>query len=192
MSRSGLTILGSTGSIGRQTLAVMTQQTDLTVFALTAHSQVDQLIQQCEEIEPSVAVISDPSHYRALAEGLKARGLKTEPRAGVEGLVSVAQAEEVSHVMAAIVGGSGLLPTSAAAAAGKTVLLANKEALVMSGELFMTSLEQSGGEVIPVDSEHNAIFQCLGNPQSEFDQDGRSHHPFEAPRYSLGSQVQLE
>ncbi len=164
--RSGLTVLGSTGSIGQQTLAVLAEQTDLFVYALTAHSQVDRLISQCEAVVPEVAVVSDPSHYAALAEGLKVRGLKTEARAGREALRSVAEADEVSHVMAAIVGGSGLEPTYAAAAAGKTVLLANKESLVMSGELFLSSIERNGGEVIPVDSEHNAIFQCLGNSRA--------------------------
>ena len=160
--KKGLTILGSTGSIGQQTLAVVGYQTELSIYALTANTAVDLLVDQCEAYHPSVAVIADPNCYGSLVTKLAERGLQTEARSGVEGLVSVAVDDEVSHVMPAIVGGSGLMPTYAAAEAGKTVLLANKEALVMSGALFMSALASGEGEVIPVDSEHNAIFQCLG------------------------------
>ena len=163
LAKKGLTILGSTGSIGQQTLAVTRYQTELSIYALTANTAVDLLVDQCEAFNPSVAVIADPNCYGALVSALAERGLQTEARSGAEGLVSVAVDDEVSHVMAAIVGGSGLMPTYAAAQAGKTVLLANKEALVMSGALFMSALASGEGDVIPVDSEHNAIFQCLGN-----------------------------
>ena len=165
-AKKGLTILGSTGSIGQQTLAVTRYQTELSIYALTANTAVDLLVDQCEAFNPSVAVIADPNCYGALVSALAERGLQTEARSGAEGLVSVAVDDEVSHVMAAIVGGSGLMPTYAAAEAGKTVLLANKEALVMSGALFMSALANGEGEVIPVDSEHNAIFQCLGNERT--------------------------
>ena len=166
LAKKGLTILGSTGSIGQQTLAVTRYQTELSIYALTANTAVDLLVDQCEAFNPSVAVIADPNCYGALVSALAERGLQTEARSGAEGLVSVAVDDEVSHVMAAIVGGSGLMPTYAAAEAGKTVLLANKEALVMSGALFMSALASGEGEVIPVDSEHNAIFQCLGNERT--------------------------
>ena len=166
LAKKGLTILGSTGSIGQQTLAVTRYQTELSIYALTANTAVDLLVDQCEAFNPSVAVIADPNCYGALVSALAERGLQTEARSGAEGLVSVAVDDEVSHVMAAIVGGSGLMPTYAAAEAGKTVLLANKEALVMSGALFMSALDSGEGEVIPVDSEHNAIFQCLGNERT--------------------------
>ena len=166
LAKKGLTILGSTGSIGQQTLAVTSYQTELSIYALTANTAVDLLVDQCEAFNPSVAVIADPNCYGALVSALAERGLQTEARSGAEGLVSVAVDDEVSHVMAAIVGGSGLMPTYAAAEAGKTVLLANKEALVMSGALFMSALDSGEGEVIPVDSEHNAIFQCLGNERT--------------------------
>ena len=166
LAKKGLTILGSTGSIGQQTLAVTRYQTELSIYALTANTAVDLLVDQCEAFNPSVAVIADPNCYGALVSALAERGLQTEARSGAEGLVSVAVDDEVSHVMAAIVGGSGLMPTYAAARAGKTVLLANKEALVMSGALFMSALDSGEGEVIPVDSEHNAIFQCLGNERT--------------------------
>ena len=166
MVKKGLTILGSTGSIGQQTLEVMKHQAELSIYALTANTGVGLLVDQCETFNPSVAVIADPNRYGALVSALAERGLQTEARSGVEGLRSVAVDDEVSHVMAAIVGGSGLMPTYAAAEAGKTVLLANKEALVMSGALFMSALASGGGEVIPVDSEHNAIFQCLGNKRT--------------------------
>ena len=126
--KKGLTILGSTGSIGQQTLAVVGYQTELSIYALTANTAVDLLVDQCEAYHPSVAVIADPNCYGSLVTKLAERGLQTEARTGIEGLVSVAVDDEVSHVMAAIVGGSGLMPTYAAAEAGKTVLLANKEA----------------------------------------------------------------
>ena len=166
MVKKGLTILGSTGSIGQQTLAVTRYQTELSIYALTANTAVDLLVDQCEIYHPSVAVIADPNCYGSLVTKLAERGLQTEARSGVEGLRSVAVDDEVSHVMAAIVGSSGLMPTYSAAEAGKTVLLANKEALVMSGALFMSAVANGEGEVIPVDSEHNAIFQCLGNERT--------------------------
>ena len=161
MVKKGLTILGSTGSIGQQTLAVARYQTELSIYALTANTAVDLLVDQCEVYHPSVAVIADPNCYGSLVTKLAERGLQTEARSGVEGLRSVAVDDEVSHVMAAIVGSSGLMPTYSAAEAGKTVLLANKEALVMSGAIFMSAVANGEGEVIPVDSEHNAIFQVL-------------------------------
>ena len=140
MVKKGLTILGSTGSIGQQTLAVARYQTELSIYALTANTAVDLLVDQCEVYHPSVAVIADPNCYGSLVTKLAERGLQTEARSGVEGLRSVAVDDEVSHVMAAIVGSSGLMPTYSAAEAGKTVLLANKEALVMSGRFLCLPL----------------------------------------------------
>ncbi|PVY69790.1 1-deoxy-D-xylulose 5-phosphate reductoisomerase [Tamilnaduibacter salinus] len=156
-----VTLLGATGSIGLNTLDVLARHPDrFAVHALTANRQVDPMIRLCFEHKPRYAVMADPDAARELAERLPA-GLGVTVLSGCEGLEQVASAETVDVVMAAIVGGAGLRPTLAAARAGKRVLLANKEALVMSGALFMDAVAESGAELLPIDSEHNAIFQCL-------------------------------
>ncbi len=160
--RTGITILGSTGSIGVSTLEVLACQADrFRVVALTANRQVERLFEQCCRFEPEFAVMVDAEAAAQLEQRLRQAGLSTRVRQGVEGLTEVAALEQVDQVMAAIVGAAGLLPTLAAAEAGKRVLLANKEALVMSGQLFMDAVQKHGAELLPIDSEHNAIFQCL-------------------------------
>ena len=162
MTRQQLTILGCTGSIGVSTLDVVRRHPErYGVFALCAHSQVDKLFAQCLEFSPRFAVVRDARLADQLATRLRQAGLPTEVRHGVESLVAMAAAPEADAVMAAIVGAAGLEPTLAAVRAGKKVLLANKEALVMAGELFMAAVRASGSILLPVDSEHNAIFQSL-------------------------------
>ncbi len=158
----GICILGSTGSIGVNTLDVVGRHPDrYRVVALTANNNVDLLFEQCQAHRPAYAVLLDGKKSAEFRERLKKAGLATRVLCGVEALEEVASLPEVDSVMAAIVGGAGLLPTLAAAKAGKTVLLANKEALVMSGALFMGEVAKSGAELLPIDSEHNAIFQCM-------------------------------
>ncbi|BFM12265.1 1-deoxy-D-xylulose-5-phosphate reductoisomerase [Simiduia litorea] len=155
-----LTILGATGSIGLSTLDVVRRHPDrYQVFALSAASQWQKLAELCIEFQPKYAVIADPQFLPLLERALSSYA--TEVLAGVEGLQCVAAHKDVDAVMAAIVGAAGLLPTLAAAEAGKKVLLANKEALVMAGHLFMQAVHDNGAVLLPIDSEHNAIFQCL-------------------------------
>lgn len=157
-----VTILGATGSIGVNTLRVLAEHPErYGVFALTAYSNTELLLRQCLEHRPLHAVTGNAEAADKLRKQLRAAGLTTEVHHGAQALVDVAQAPEVHTVMAAIVGGVGLMPTLAAARAGKKVLLANKEALVMAGELFMNAAEAGGAKILPIDSEHNAIFQCL-------------------------------
>ncbi len=157
-----VTILGSTGSIGVSTLNVLAQHAQLyTVEALTAHRNVDKLVEQCVQFKPRYAVIADKAYASALSTQLKERGCATQVLAGEQALIDVAEDEASSIVVAAIVGAVGLLPTLAAVRASKRVLLANKEPLVMAGGLFLAALKKSQAQLIPVDSEHNAIFQCL-------------------------------
>lgn len=158
----GLTILGSTGSIGLSTLDVVARHTDrYRVVALSANQDVGGLAQQCREFRPEYAVLADKSRLPELAELLQGWGLRTKLLGGGEGLEEIATLKQTDYVMAAIVGAAGLLPVLAAARAGKRILLANKEALVMSGPLFMQEAETHGAEVLPIDSEHNAVFQCM-------------------------------
>jgi len=158
----GLTLLGATGSIGISTLDVVYRHKDkYEIIALTANRNIELLIEQCETWQPKYAVIADDALAEALNSSLKGKGLDTEVLSGTEGLQTVAALAEVDYVMAAIVGAAGLLPTLAAAEAGKRVLLANKESLVMSGKLFMDTIHDSGAELLPIDSEHNAIFQSI-------------------------------
>jgi 1-deoxy-D-xylulose-5-phosphate reductoisomerase len=160
--RQTVTILGATGSIGVNTLRVIAEHPDrFDVFALSAHTNTELLLAQCLEHKPQHAVTGDAKAAAWLASSLKAAGLATDVHHGPAALTSIAAASEVTTVMAAIVGGAGLMPTLAATRAGKKVLLANKEALVMAGELFMAAAVQSGARILPIDSEHNAIFQCL-------------------------------
>ncbi|MBY5923659.1 MULTISPECIES: 1-deoxy-D-xylulose-5-phosphate reductoisomerase [unclassified Halomonas] len=158
----GVTVLGATGSIGTSTLDVIARHPDrYRVHALTAHRSREALLEQCLSHRPEVAVLGGAADAEWLALKLRESGLATEVRHGDQALAEVASAPEAEVVMAAIVGAAGLLPTLAAVRAGKRVLLANKEALVMSGALFMQAVEESGAALLPIDSEHNAIFQCL-------------------------------
>ncbi len=159
----GLCILGATGSIGVSTLDVAARHPDLyKVVALTANSNVETLFQQCLVHSPQYAVVADEhkvDEFAAKVKNSPISGIKI--LSGASALEQVASLPEVDSVMAAIVGAAGLLPTLAAAKAGKTVLLANKEALVMSGDIFMREVKSSGAHLLPIDSEHNAIFQCM-------------------------------
>ena len=158
----GLTILGATGTIGVNTLDVLARHRDrYRPVALTAHRDVDGLLAQCREWRPDYAVMADPEAAARLTAAIAEAGLPVEVLAGRAGLERVAALPEVDYVMAAIVGAAGLLPTLAAVRAGKRILLANKEALVMSGELFMSEARTHAAVILPIDSEHNAIFQCL-------------------------------
>ena len=157
-----ITILGSTGSIGVNTLDVVSRHRDkFNVKALTANTNLDVFLDQCIQHKPEYAVMADEECASKLEEKLKKEAPDVSVLAGAEGLLQVAELETVDYVMAAIVGAAGLLPTLGAAKAGKRVLLANKEALVMSGKLFMDAVLQNNAELIPIDSEHNAIFQCI-------------------------------
>jgi 1-deoxy-D-xylulose-5-phosphate reductoisomerase len=159
---TGVTILGATGSIGLNTLDVIARHRDrYQVIALSAHRDVDGLLRLCREWDPPYTVMADTACAARLQAELRANGARTRVLAGEEGLVTIAGLPESDIVMAAIVGAAGLLPTLAAARAGKRVLLANKEALVMAGQLFMETVRGHGAELLPIDSEHNAVFQCL-------------------------------
>ncbi len=159
----GICILGSTGSIGVSTLDVVGRHPGLyRVVALTANKNGDLLFEQCQRHHPEYAVLLDPAQAENFAERLRAAGVTgTKVLTGTDALQEVASLPQVDSVMAAIVGAAGLLPTLAAAKAGKHVLLANKEALVMSGPLFMQEVTRSNAVLLPIDSEHNAIFQCM-------------------------------
>ncbi|MDH0300694.1 MULTISPECIES: 1-deoxy-D-xylulose-5-phosphate reductoisomerase [unclassified Pseudomonas] len=157
-----IAVLGATGSIGLSTLDVIARHPDrYQVFALSGYSRLDELLALCERHRPAYAVVPGADAAAQLRQGLAAAGCATEVLEGEGGLCQVASASEVDTVMAAIVGAAGLRPTLAAVEAGKKVLLANKEALVMSGALFMDAVRRSGAVLLPIDSEHNAIFQCL-------------------------------
>ncbi|AZL85514.1 MULTISPECIES: 1-deoxy-D-xylulose-5-phosphate reductoisomerase [Aliivibrio] len=157
-----LTVLGATGSIGSSTLSVAKQNShQFEIVALGAGSNVQKMFELCCEWQPKYAAMADPISALALQRQLKSNSIRTDVFSGEEGLCHIAQLDEVDTVMAAIVGAAGLLPTMSAVKAGKRILLANKEALVMSGQLFIDAVEKYGAELLPVDSEHNAIFQCL-------------------------------
>ena len=157
-----LAILGSTGSIGTNTLDVLARHAQrFEVFALTAATQVDLLVQQCLQFRPQFAVMASPAHGVQLAQQLKAQGAPTRVLHGEAAIAEVASHAEVDAVMAAIVGAAGLAPCLAAARAGKRLLLANKEALVVGGEVFMAAVREGGATLLPIDSEHSAIFQSL-------------------------------
>ena len=163
-----LAVFGSTGSIGVSTLDVVSRNAArYEIIALTANSNVDTLAAQCRRWRPRFAVMSDESAAARLATVLSTNVPDTEVLAGVSGLVQVAQHPEVDYVMAAIVGGAGLMPSLAGARSGKRILLANKEALVMSGGLFMDAVREGGAELLPIDSEHNAVFQCMPTVNSD-------------------------
>ncbi|NNA08158.1 1-deoxy-D-xylulose-5-phosphate reductoisomerase [Pseudomonas lundensis] len=157
-----ITVLGATGSIGLSTLDVIARHPDrYQVFGLSGYSRLAQLLALCIQHTPQVAVVPDERSARQLQADLRAAGLNTEVLVGEQGLCDIASAPAVDAVMAAIVGAAGLRPTLSAVNAGKKILLANKEALVMTGALFMQAVRRSGSVLLPIDSEHNAIFQCL-------------------------------
>ena len=168
-----ITILGATGSIGVSTLDVLARHPErYAVYALSAHSRVEELAAQCVQFRPARAVVGSAAAADRLGALLRAAGVATQIEFGEAALCAIASAPEVDSVMAAIVGAAGLAPTLAAARAGKKVLLANKEALVMSGQLFIDAAADAGAVLLPIDSEHNAVFQCL--PSSYGRQPGAS------------------
>ena len=157
-----VTILGATGSIGQSTIDVIARHPDsYRVFAITGHRQVERLVQQAKACHARYLVVANDDDYQQALELARKYELASEVLSGKRALEEVASAPEVDSVMAAIVGAAGLEPTLAAVKAGKRVLLANKESLVMSGALFLDAARQSRAEILPIDSEHNAIFQCL-------------------------------
>lgn len=166
LTQQNISILGSTGSIGESTLSVIdANQERCNVIALTANINREKLYQQCLQYQPRYAVMKDANEALLLAKQLQDQNI--EVLAGDEGLDTVAALDEVDTVMCAIVGAAGLSSTLSAARAGKKVLLANKEALVMSGALFMDEIKKNNAILIPIDSEHNAIFQCLPTEQGQ-------------------------
>ena len=157
-----LTILGSTGSIGVSTLDVVTRHPNrFQIIALTANHSIEKMLEQCRLFRPRYAVMLDKGSGEKLQMAIREAGIATEVMWGVESLEKVASLPEVDTVMAAIVGAAGIRPTFAAARAGKNVLLANKETLVMAGRIFMDVVKQHHATLLPIDSEHNAIFQSL-------------------------------
>jgi 1-deoxy-D-xylulose-5-phosphate reductoisomerase len=162
MPRLRLAVLGSTGSIGVNTLDVAARHPDrFEVTALAANTQVDKLLAQCARFKPRVAVMASPSHARDLARRLAQENLPTRVESGPDAIEEIAQSPDVDAVMAAIVGAAGLAPCIAAARAGKRLLLANKEALVVGGDIFLQAVRAGGATLLPIDSEHSAIFQSL-------------------------------
>lgn len=162
MAKQGICVLGSTGTIGVNTLDVISRHPEkYKVIALTANQADEKLYQQCIEFKPQYAVLVNEDAAQRLKQKLSSADVSIEVLSGVESLEKVAALEDVQQVMAAIVGAAGLLPTLAAARAGKRILLANKEALVMSGDLFINEVKKHNAELLPIDSEHNAIFQCM-------------------------------
>ena len=162
MMKQKITVLGSTGSIGTSTLDVVARHPDrFEVFALSAATQVDLLLAQCAQFRPRYAVMASAPHAQQLAEKIKENNLPTRVLIESNAIKNIASHPDVDAVMAAIVGAAGLAPCLAAARAGKRLLLANKEALVVGGGLFMQTVRQGGATLLPIDSEHSAIFQCL-------------------------------
>ena len=161
-----LTVLGSTGSIGRSTLDVVSRCDNISVFALSAYRNSEMLLSQCLQYEPRYAVLVDPEQHQHFKRLLAESGCKTEFLDTEDALELIAAHEQVDVVMAAIVGAAGLASGLAAVSAGKRLLLANKESLIMSGKLFIEAAKQNNADIIPIDSEHNAIFQCLAETRS--------------------------
>lgn len=162
ISLKGLCILGATGSIGVNTLDVAARYPEkYKIVALSANSQVERLLEQCLKYKPEYAVMVNEDAALELTQKLKNNNSSVQVLSGNDGLEKIASLEHVDYVMAAIVGAAGLKPTLAAARSGKRILLANKEALVMSGQLFMDEVKKNNAELLPIDSEHNAIFQCM-------------------------------
>jgi len=178
-----LTILGATGSIGRSTLDVVARHPDrYRVFALAAQRRDDALYEQCLRHAPRYAALADEPAARRLSDRLAAEGLDTEVLGGPSALAEVAAHEEVDTVMAAIVGAAGLAPTIAAARAGKRILLANKESLVMAGEVFLRACREGGATVLPIDSEHNAVQMGDVTPEQAC-----AH-----PKWSMGRKISVD
>jgi len=158
----GICILGATGSIGVNTLDVVARHPEkYKIVALSANGQVDRLLEQCEQYQPEYAVMANEKAAEELESKLKNKNISAQVLSGMDGLETIASLPQVDIVMAAIVGAAGLKPTLAAARSGKRILLANKEALVMSGQIFMDEVKKNNAVLLPIDSEHNAIFQCL-------------------------------
>ena len=165
VSQTGIVVFGATGSVGISTLDVVARHPErFRVVALTAFSQVERMVELCKIHQPEYVVMVDSNAAELLHKALSQTGLSINVLSGQEGLEEVAILPQVEYVMAAIVGAAGLVPTLAAAKAGKRILLANKEALVMSGSIFMNAVREYNAQLLPIDSEHNAIFQCM--PQS--------------------------
>ncbi len=158
----GVSVLGATGTIGANTLDVIERhKSRFHIHALTANTSVDKMLSLCRKWQPRYAVMADPDAAERLREALQPVFPEIDVLAGTEGLCHVSENDEVDIVMAAIVGAAGLMPSLAAARAGKRILLANKESLVITGRLFMETVREHGAELLPIDSEHNAVFQCL-------------------------------
>jgi 1-deoxy-D-xylulose-5-phosphate reductoisomerase len=169
MQRQRLVILGSTGSIGTSTLDVVSRHPErFSVLGLSAQQRMDELITQCQRWQPRWAAVPDEARARVVRDSLRERGLSTQVLSGAQALCDMAAEPEVDSVMAAIVGAAGLPPCLAAARAGKRLLLANKEALVVGGALFMRAVKEGGATLLPIDSEHSAIFQCLPQERSQW------------------------
>lgn len=161
-SVKNIALLGATGSIGLSTLDVIARHPDkYRAAALSANSKVDELLNLCAKFKPDIAVITEPACYPALRDGLKNLGLATRAMCGTQALNEIAAAPEFDTVLAAIVGAAGMPSTLAAAKAGKRLLLANKESVVVAGEILMRTARENGATILPIDSEHNAIYQCL-------------------------------
>ncbi len=170
-SRQVVTVLGSTGSIGTSTLDVMARHPErFELFALSAATQVDAMLRQIQQHQPRFAVMASAPHGAALAEKVRAAGLSTQVLSGPQALCDVASDERVQSVMAAIVGAAGLPSCMAAARAGKKIMLANKEALVVGGDCFMQAVAEGGATLLPIDSEHSAVFQSLPDDRSTWAQ----------------------
>ena len=162
MSRQRVAVLGSTGSIGTNTLEVLARHPDrFVVLALTAATQVDLMLAQCERFRPRVAAMASEPHAQELAQKIKQKGLPTQVESAQAAIDDIASSDEVDAVMAAIVGAAGLASCLAAARAGKRLLLANKEALVVGGDVFLRAVRDGGATLLPIDSEHSAVFQSL-------------------------------
>ena len=158
----GVSVLGSTGSIGISTLDVIAQHPErYRAVGLAANTDVEGLFQQCERFQPTVVAMADEASATELAKRLKSIGSSIEVLAGEAGVIAIAEMTDAEMVMAAIVGAAGLTPTLAAVRKGKRILLANKESLVVAGDLFMREAKAHKASVLPIDSEHNAVFQCM-------------------------------
>ena len=169
MTRQRLVILGSTGSIGTSTLDVVSRHPErFEVLGLSAQQRTDELVAQCVQWRPRWAVLPDEARARVVRDALRAHGVATQVRSGAQALCDMACDPDVDSVMAAIVGAAGLAPCLAAAHAGKRLLLANKEALVVGGALFMRAVREGGATLLPIDSEHSAIFQCLPQQRAQW------------------------
>jgi 1-deoxy-D-xylulose-5-phosphate reductoisomerase len=167
MTKQRVTVLGSTGSVGKNTLDVIERHPDrFEVFALSANTQVDEMLAQCVQFKPQVAVMADVAAGQALVQKLKKKSLRTEVDCSKNAIETIASSSQTDIVMASIVGAAGLAPSLAAARAGKRLLLANKEALVVGGALFMQAVDQGGGALLPIDSEHSAVLQSLPQDRS--------------------------